>query len=322
MPANHPHPTLTQLRALVAVDEHLHFGRAAAALYVSQSALSEALAALERALGVQLVERSTRRVLVTPTGRELAGRARDILAAVDDLTESARTAREPLSGTVRIGVIPTIGPYLLPQVLPELRRRLPRLRIQLREEKTDPLLDELVAGHVDALLMAVPAERLAGPPVRGVVEFPVYEEPFLLVAPEAHPLAGHRWLCQSVLAQHEVLLLDEGHCLREQALRVCRESGARGDDGLRSTSLSTLVQMVAGGFGVTLVPVTAVPVEVHPSDGLAVREFASPEPYRRVGLVWRATSARAAEFARLGKLLQEVIRAVGLPVRAIGTQAR
>lgn len=298
-----PQPTLAQLRALVAVADHRHFGRAAAELHVSQPTLSSAVAALERTLGVQVVERTTRTVLLTTVGEQVVERARGVLGAVDDIAELAVTAREPLSGDIRVGVIPTVAPYLLPGLLPRLRESRPAARLALREAQTAPLLDELRAGRLDLAVLALPVDE------PGVCELPLYDEDFVLVTPEDHPLGGGAALPVSALAAQNLLLLEDGHCFRAQALEVCHEAGARERSSLRAASLSTIVQMVAGGLGLTLLPASAVGVEVGPGRGLAVATFRSPPPRRRIGLAFRATSARAAEWELLADAIREALAA-------------
>jgi LysR family hydrogen peroxide-inducible transcriptional activator len=303
-----PQPTLAQLRAFVAVVEHLHFGRAAAAVHVSQPTLSSAIAALERTLGVQLVERTTRSVVLTPVGAEIGERARSVLAAADDLVSVALRAQEPLAGEITLGVIPTIAPYLLPRLMPSLRVARPRLRAALREEQTAGLLADLRAGTVDVALLALPT----GEP--GIAEIPVYDEDFVLVLPDGHPLAGGAAVPVAALGGQDVLLLEDGHCFREQALEVCREAGARERSALRGASLSTVVQMVAGELGITLLPASAVGVEVGEGRGLAVATFRTPPPRRRVGLAHRTTSARAAEWELLAADLRAALPGSGLPL--------
>ncbi|MBX6388264.1 MAG: LysR family transcriptional regulator [Frankia sp.] len=301
-----PSPTLAQLRAFVAVAEHRHFGRAAEALHVSQPTLSSALGALEKTLGVQLVERTTRKVLLTPIGEEIAGRARGVLAAVDDIAALAVRAREPLVGDLRLGVIPTVAPYLLPRLMPALRAARPQARMRLREAQTSVLLADLLGGALDVALLALPTGE------QGVRELPLYDEDFVLVTPDKHPLAGGAGVPVAALGGQEVLLLEDGHCFREQALEVCHEAGARERGSMRGASLSTVVQMVAGGLGLTLLPESAVPVEVAEGRGLAVATFRHPPPRRRIGLAYRATSARAADWALLAADIRTALPATGL----------
>lgn len=290
-------PTLSQLRAFVAIAEYRHFGTAAARLGVSQPTLSQALAALEHGLGLQLIERSTRRVLVTAAGMRLLPKAMATLEAADRFVASA--TGDGLGGTLRMGIIPTVAPYVLPGLLPELRKRLPELRPQIIEDQTARLLDGLRTGVLDAALLALPTE------MPGLVEIPLYSEEFVLVTPRGHELAGRDDLAASVLDAQPLLLLDEGHCLRDQTLEACRSAdvhpAAVGDT--RAASLSTVVQCVAGGLGVTLIPQMAVATETARGT-LDVAHFAAPAPGRTIGLAFRASSARAEDYEYLAAIVR------------------
>lgn len=302
MPADRPdpaaaavRPTLRQLEYLVALAEHLHFRRAAEACHVTQPALSSQIQALEDALGVQLVERGGRRVLLSDAGRAVVGQARAILDATDRLLDTARAAREPLSGPLRLGVIPTIAPYMLPRVLPGLRARHPRLELFLREEFTHVLVERLAAGELDVLLVALP--------IGGDVEtLPLFEDAFHYAVPADHRLAGRTRVDEGDLAGEEVLLLEDGHCFRDQALALCGKAGAHEATRMRATSLGTLAQMVAGGLGTTLLPDLSLDVEAR-TDGLRVIPFDDPRPHRSIGLAWRRGSGRGAEARELGEAL-------------------
>ncbi|MFH9421411.1 LysR substrate-binding domain-containing protein [Streptomyces sp. NPDC017529] len=302
-------PSLAQLRAFVAVAEHLHFREAAAEIGMSQPALSGAVSALEEALGVQLLERTTRKVLLSPAGERVAARARTVLEAVGDLLEEAEAARAPFTGVLRLGVIPTVAPYLLPTVLRLVRDRYPDLDLQVHEEQTGSLLDGLQQGRLDLLLLAVPL----GAPT--IAELPLFDEDFVLVAPKDHWLGGRGDIPREALKDMDLLLLDEGHCLRDQALDICREAGR--EEGAPVTTsaagLSTLVQLVAGGLGVTLLPRTALRVETARNDQLTTGYFADPAPSRRIALAMRAGAARQAEFEEFAAALREAMK--GLPVR-------
>jgi LysR family hydrogen peroxide-inducible transcriptional activator len=304
-------PSLAQLRAFVAVAEHLHFRDAAAAIGMSQPALSGAVSALEEALGVQLLERTTRKVLLSPAGERLAVRARAVLDAVGELMEEAEAAQAPFTGVLRLGVIPTVAPYLLPTVLRLVHERYPDLDLQVHEEQTSSLLEGLAAGRLDLLLLAVPLG------VPGVTELPLFDEDFVLVTPEDHWLGGRTDIPRDALRELRLLLLDEGHCLRDQALDICREAGRADGAAVTTTAagLSTLVQLVAGGLGVTLLPRTAVTVETGRTDHLVTGWFADPAPSRRVALAMRTGAARQAEFEELAGALREAMRA--LPVRVV-----
>lgn len=275
---------LRDLRYLVALAEHRHFGRAAEASFVSQPTLSTQIRKLEEELGVALFERAPRKVMLTPVGREIVERARKVLADVDQLAEIARRSQDPEAGTVRLGLFPTLGPYLLPHVLPGLRERFPRIEFLLVEDKTDALLERLRDGRLDAAVLALPLadEQLHAEPL--------FDEPFVLATPAGHPLAGRGPLAVDDLDEERLLLLEEGHCLREQALDVCRLAGA-GERDFRATSLETLRQMVAAGVGSTLLPVLAVQPPVPGLPGVQLVPFKGEPPFRRVALVWRRSSA-------------------------------
>ncbi|REE71662.1 LysR family transcriptional regulator [Rhodococcus wratislaviensis] len=290
-------PTLSQLRAFVAVAEYRHFGTAAARLSVSQPTLSQSLAALENGLGVQLIERSTRRVLVTPAGERLLGQAKVILEAADGFVATAAGVGDRLAGPLRIGLIPTVAPYVLPALLPALREEMPALEPQVIEDQTARLLEALRVGALDVAVLALPSG------VSGLVDIPLYTEDFVMVVPEGHALAGRTDVSPQMLDALPLLLLDEGHCLRDQTLDLCRSVDAHPVAGdTRATSLSTVVQCVAGGLGVTLVPESAVQVETGRGP-LATARFAAPAPGRTIGLVFRSSSARADGYAQLAGLL-------------------
>ncbi|WP_027499515.1 LysR substrate-binding domain-containing protein [Rhodococcus sp. UNC363MFTsu5.1] len=299
-------PTLSQLRAFVAVAEYRHFGTAAARLNVSQPTLSQALAALENGLGVQLIERSTRRVLVTDAGTQLLAQAKMILEAADGFVATAAGVGDRLGGPLRMGLIPTVAPYVLPALLPAMRAELPAVVPQVIEDQTARLLDSLRAGVLDVAVLALPSDAT------GLVEIPLYTEDFVLILPGDHELAGRADLSLQVLDDLPLLLLDEGHCLRDQTLDLCRSVDAHPSSGdTRATSLATVVQCVAGGLGVTLVPDSAVPVETRRGD-LATARFASPAPGRTIGLVFRSSSGRADGYRRLADVVRSVAPGVAV----------
>lgn len=302
-------PSLSQLRAFAAVAEHLHFRDAAAVIGMSQPALSGAVSALEEALGVQLIERTTRKVLLSPAGERLAVRARAVLEAVGELMEEAEAVRAPFTGVLRLGVIPTVAPYLLPTVLRLVHERYPDLDLQVHEEQTSSLVEGLAVGRLDLLLLAVPLG------VPGVTELPLFEEDFVLVMERSHWLGGRDDIPREALRELPLLLLDEGHCLRDQALDICREAGRTQGAPVTTTAagLSTLVQLVAGGLGVTLLPRTAVTVETARDEALTTGYFADPAPARRVALGMRTGAARHEEFEEFATALRGAMAA--LPVR-------
>jgi len=302
-------PSLAQVRAFVAVADALHFGTAASRLGISQPALSAALASLESLLGVQLVERTTRRVLLTPEGDALLPRARSVAEAVDGLVDAA-AGQQALAGRLRIGVIPTVAPYLLPSLIRRIRRDLPDLVPEVREEQTARLIDDLSAARLDVAIIALPAG------VAGLHEIPIYDEGFVLVVPTGHRYAGSTNLSPASLGGQNLLLLDEGHCLRDQVLELCRSAAVDGatSSAARTTSLATVVQLVSSGLGTTLLPETALAAESR-RGALAVARFTDPAPGRRIGLVYRASSARGAAYAELANVVRQAARR--LPVTTL-----
>lgn len=292
--------TLRQLEYVVAIADHASFSRAAEACAVTQPALSAQIAQLEDTLGVQLFERDRRKVLVTPAGAEIIARARAALAAADEVVDSARASAQPLTSTLRLGVIPTIAPFLLPAVLPKVRLSFPRLRLLLREDQTARLLTQLDEGKLDAAVLALPVPG-------DLAAAHLYHEDFALAVPRGHRLAKRTAVPASELDEEPVLLLDDGHCLRDQALAVCESAGAREQPELRATSLVTLIQMVASGLGVTLVPAMAASALAPPGGDVVVVRFAAPAPGRDVGLCWRMSSARGRELGVLAGRLREAV---------------
>jgi LysR family hydrogen peroxide-inducible transcriptional activator len=292
-------PTLKQLRYLTALDEHKHFGRAATACFVSQSTLSAGLQELETLLGASLVERSNRSVVFTALGREIAARARIVLREAQELAELAAAAKEPLSGAVKLGVIPTIGPFLLPKVLPKLRKAYPKLKLYLNEDLTQRLVDDLHAGTLDCVLLALPVE------VGESEEMVLFDDPFEFVCRKDDPLAAKAKLAASDLKEAPLLLLADGHCLRDHALDACHLAHRSTGSDVTATSLHTLVEMAAGGLGVTLIPEMALRAKLLKGSDLVARPFAGGKPGRRIGLIWRKTSAREKEFRLLGQIIKD-----------------
>jgi LysR family hydrogen peroxide-inducible transcriptional activator len=288
-----PHPfSLRQLQYAVAVAESLSFRKAAEACHVSQPSLSAQLAQLEQALGVRLFERDRRRVLVTAAGAALVERARSLLLQADDLVGAARLAGDPLGGTLRIGVIPTISPYLLPVATPALRSAYPRLTTVWVEDKTEILVRRLEAGTLDAALLALEAE------IGDVEQEVVADDPFVLATRRDDPLGAKTTPAKPAeLRDADILLLDDGHCFRDQALAFCSSAKAH-ELEFRATSLATLAHMVAGGAGVTILPQLAVPTEAQRA-GLRVRAFAKPVPHRTLALIWRTRSPLAPALRKL-----------------------
>lgn len=290
---------LRDLHYLVALAEHRHFGRAAEACFVSQPTLSTQIKKLEDELGVTLVERTPRRVLLTTVGRDIVARARDVLTEVEQIKGIARRTLNPEAGTLRLGMFPTLGPYLLPHVVPRLHQRFPQLELLLVEEKSEELLHRLREGRLDAALLALPVHD------DGLHAEFLFEEPFVLAVPRNHPLAARPALKLADLDGQNLLLLEDGHCLREQALAVCQLAGANEKNGFRATSLETLRQMVAAEVGITLLPTLAVkpPVAMLPNVRLIAFRGKHP-PSRRVAMLWRKSSATGDLLMRLAEVLR------------------
>jgi len=300
---------LKDLRYLVAVADTGHFGKAAVRCFVSQPTLSAQLRKLEEYLGVDLIERQPRQALLTPAGVEVVARARRIVEASDEVVEIALSHRDPLAGRLRIAFLPTIGPYLLPFVVQRLHKALPRLELMLYEHQTGPMLERLRAGDIDMGVLALPVE------LDGLHAEPLYDEPFVVAMPTAHPLAERKQLRAEDLRGATLLLLEEGHCLRDQALEVCSRVPVREKPGFRATSLETLRQMVAADVGITLLPSLAVKPPVPRSENLALVPFAGRPPSRRIALAWRRTTAMAPFLQRLAGVIAE------LPAALLATDA-
>lgn len=291
--------TLRQLRYLVSLARYRHFGRAAEDCAVTQPALSMQVRELEREIGADLVERRPGDVALTETGREVAARAERILAATRDLVDFARH-RGLLSGELKLGIIPTLAPYVLPRVLPRLQQRHPDLRLEVRETQTKLLLDELAGGDLDCVMLALPAEGA------DVETLALFDDPFLLAVPAGEALPARARIGVEDVDQRRLILLEEGHCLRDQALAFCATPRRDQPAGLGATSLATVMQMVANGYGVTLVPEVAVDVEVR-NKRIKLLRFVAPEPSRAIGLAWRRTSPRRQDFEALGQIVKTAI---------------
>ncbi|MGQ9370233.1 hydrogen peroxide-inducible genes activator [Azospirillum sp. ST 5-10] len=293
-----PLPTLRQLRYLVAVVDRCHFGQAAQACHVSQSTLSAGVQELEELLGAPLLERTRRSVMPTPLGREVAERARDLLKGAEDLVDIVRATEDPMAGPLHLGVIPTIGPFLIPRVMPGLRATFPQLKLFLREDQTARLLERLDTGELDAALLALPY------PSGDVESADIAVDRFSVVCPPGHRLCRSASAHPADVAVDDLLLLEDGHCLRDHALAACSLEDGRRNAAFQGTSLHTLVQMVANGLGVTLLPQMAVDSGILRGLDLAVRPLSGERPYRRIGLVWRRTSGRKETFRRLAAALK------------------
>lgn len=279
------------LQYFVKLAELKHFSKAADACFVSQPTLSTQIRKLEEELGVTLIERAPRNVMLTPVGEDIAHRARHVIRDIKHLKDAARRSKNPETGTIKLGIFPTLAPYLLPHVIPVIRRRYPELKLQLAEEKTEDILNMLDQGRLDAGLLALPVE------VHGMEIEILFEEPFVMAMPASHPLSDKQSIGLDDLEGTELLLLEEGHCLRQHALAVCELAGAHERVDFHATSLETLRQMVAANAGVTLMPVLAVKPPIATTDNIALRPFKAPAPSRTIALVWRSSSP-LGEFLR------------------------
>ena len=292
-------PTMKQLQYLVALADTRHFGRAAQRCHITQSTLSAGVRDLEATLGTAVAERSNRHVLITQVGAQIAERARALLRDAEEIMQVARTGRSPMTGELRLGVIPTIGPFLLPRVLPALRGRFPQLTMYLREEQTAALLARLQDGELDAALIALPYDT--GDLALDVIG----EDEFLFACNRTHALAGADAVSLDALEGEQLMLLEEGHCLRGHALDVCGLGDTRARAQFEASSLHTLVQMVAAGIGVTLVPRVAVDADITRGTAISLSRFAATAS-RQIALAWRRTSFRADEFRLLVSTLREL----------------
>ncbi|MCA8981158.1 MAG: LysR family transcriptional regulator [Planctomycetes bacterium] len=290
-------PTLRQLEYFVAVAEQLNFSKAAEACHVSQPALSAQIAQLESLLGLPLFERDRRGVQLTAAGEALVGPAQEVLDATDRVTQLAKSQGVPLTGPLRIGTIPTVGPYLLPRVLPQVHEAFPDLQIYLREDTTSRLLQQLDEGQLDLLLLAIDID------LGNVATMPLFSDPFTLAVSDRDELTHAESATLDDLEGRDLLLLDEGHCLREQTLPLCEASGGDELRGFRASSLGTIAQMVAGGLGSTLLPELAVEREAAAAPRLVTLPFGADGPSRSVGLAWRKRCPRGDEFRRLGEVI-------------------
>ena len=296
-------PTLRQLQYLKLLAEHGSFSRAADAAHVTQPTLSAGVAELEKVLGAPVVDRNRTGVILTPVGEEAVARASEILAQAEDLVQAARSAGQPLSGRFRLGVIPTIAPFLLPRALPTVRLRFPSLRLFLREDLTSKLIAALKSGSLDAALIALPYD------LQGLDHARVFTDPFYAVAPANHPMAQQSSVGPEALEGMDLILLEDGHCLRDHALSACSLDQTRGgnpEGGFAATSLQTLVQMVGSGLGVSLLPGVAVDAGLTLTAPVVVRPMREGSPPREVVVAWRAGSSRGAEARLLADALKSV----------------
>lgn len=292
---------LRDLKYLVALAEERHFGKAAERCHVSQPTLSAQIRKLEEYLGVSLVERQPKKVSLTETGERIVARARLALQEADAIVELARTDRDPLAGELKLAFIPTVGPYLLPKVATRLKRALPKLKLLLYEYQTAQLLEKLRDGDIDMGILALPV------PTDGLECRELYEEAFMLAVPDSHPLAQRERARVEDLRGETLLLLEDGHCLRDQALEVCSRVRVSEDQDYRATSLETLRQMVAAGHGVTLLPQLATIGPGGTTRGLRVRPFARPSPSRSIGAVWRKSTTRGPAIEAIAEIIRSTM---------------
>ncbi len=291
---------LRDLEYLLALEEERHFARAAARCFVSQPTLSGQLKKLEESLGVMLVERSSRQVVMTEAGRAVAAQARKVLAEAREIKGIAESFHDPMAGELQLGLIPTVAPYLLPLIMPPLHRTFPHLKLWLHEQQTHVLMERLRNAELDLLILALPV------PTHDFIEVDLFSEPFQLAVPGNDPLAGQGKARLSDLNQREVMLLEEGHCLREHALDVCFRAGANEYGAFHATSLETLRHMVGEGMGITLIPELAVPRRATKNDAVRYLPFAEPVPSRRIGMLYRSGSYRSETFSRIADAVHQV----------------
>ena len=289
---------LKDLRYLVAVADTRHFGRAAERTFVSQPTLSAQLKKLEEYLGVQLIERAPKRVSLTPAGDEIVARARRIVEASEEIVELAKGHSDPLAGRLKLALLPTIGPYLLPNVAAKLRKHLPRLELMLYEYQTDVMLEKLHSGEIDVGILALPVQ------LDGLDTYELYKEPFTVAMPANHRLSSRASIRIEDLRDETLLLLEDGHCLRDQALEICSGADLHEKQDFRATSLETLRQMVASGVGITLLPELAGRGAYGAARGVTIKPFVKPVPTRTIGAVWRKSSARREVILALAKQIK------------------
>ncbi len=291
---------LRALQYFVTLADLRHFSKAADACFVSQPTLSTQIRKLEDELEVQLVERAPKNIMLTPAGEDIAERARHILSEIEQIRTVARRSSKPSTGTLRLGLFPTLAPYLLPHVVPQVRARYPQLRLQLAEEKTEDVLLMLQRGSLDAALLALPV------PDQSLEVEILFREPFVVALPAQHPLARNKEIQMQDLSGNELLLLEEGHCLREHALEVCALAGAHERVDFHATSMETLRQMVAADVGITLMPLLSIKPPIAPTTNLIIRPFAGKAPSRTIAMVWRKSSALSSFLRELSDCFRQL----------------
>lgn len=294
---------IRDLGYLIALDEHKHFGRAAAACFVSQPTLSMQIKKLEEQLDVQLIEREPRNIVFTEAGKSILSRARVIMQEIQAIKEDAKLSSSPDKGTIKLGLFPTIAPYLLPHVIPSIKTQFPHLTVLLTEEKSGLLIDKLIEGKIDAAILALPLSEAQKQQLEA--EF-LFTEPFMVATSQSHPLTKYESITLDQLSHHDLLLLDEGHCLRAQALEVCYLAGNQEQIGFQATSLETLRQMVAMNIGITLFPMLAIIPPIVTPDNLKFIPFKASIPKRDIALVWRKRSSLSPFLTKFAKAFNTI----------------
>ena len=292
-------PSIKQLKYLCAVAEHRHFSKAAAACHVTQSTLRAAIQELESQLGVKLFERNKKAVLITPLGEKLLAQARIVLGDLEDFIGIAHAHGAPLVGDLRLGVIPTIGPFLLPSILADLRKSFNSLKLYLKEELSAELVQQLQQGKLDLIILAFPY------PLPDMETVSLFKDEFLLCLPPGHELEKMQHVKQHQMRGQSILLLEEGHCLRDHALEACKLESAETDLVFQGTSLHTWVQMVANGLGMTLLPAMSVAADVLGDTHLQLKHFSNENVFREVGMAWRKSDPRREEYLLLAEFIKE-----------------
>jgi LysR family hydrogen peroxide-inducible transcriptional activator len=292
---------LRDLEYLIAIDEELHFNKAAERCFVSQPTLSGQLKKLEEELGVLLIERTNRQVTMTDVGKAVTNQARRVLAEARGIRDIAQSFYDPMAGEIHVGLIPTVAPYLLPLIMPAIKRQCPKLKLWLHEHQTHVLLDKLHNAELDLLILALPVDS------NEFEEISLFEEAFWLAVPKGYPLATQDMITLDDLNNQEMLLLEEGHCLRGQALDVCFSAGAREQSGFQATSLETLRHMIGEGMGMTLMPELAINKRIFKADAIRYIPFKSPQPTRRIGMLYRKNTYRESSYRALGEVIRSLL---------------
>ncbi len=292
---------IRDLKYLIAVAELKHFGHAADSCFVSQPTLSSQLKKLEDELGVTLFERTNKSVLVTDIGIRIVDQATTVLREIDQIYALANQSKDPLAGRFELGIIPTLGPYLLPYIIPEIKKQLPNLELHIHEDKTDTVLDALKRGQLDAIISALPLED------HGCEIKELFQEPFYVAMVKDHKLASKSKVTISDIEDETLLLLADGHCLRDQALDVCKNVNIKREKGLQAASLETLRHIIATGVGVTLLPKIALTSDYKKNTDVIYKAFVDPAPFRKVGLVWRQLHARAICCEKIGQIIADIM---------------